>query len=121
MTRAALFLLVFACGLAACDKKSDAAPAEISSAGAPRKVPVAVDGKGFTPSSVEVKKGDKLQLVFTRTTDETCATEVVFPDINVTKKLPLNTPVPIDVPTDSARTLTFQCGMAMFKSKVVIN
>jgi plastocyanin domain-containing protein len=114
MRWAALLFAVFA--LAGCDKKSDAA----ESSGA-RKVAVTVDAKGFTPSSVDAKKGDKLQLVFTRTTDDTCAKEVVFPEINLTKPLPLNTAVAIDVPTDAARTLTFQCGMAMFKSKVVIN
>jgi plastocyanin domain-containing protein len=119
MRWATLVFVVFA--VAGCDKKSDAAPASVARAGAQGKVSVTVDAKGFTPSSVEAKKGDKLQLVFTRTTDETCAKEVVFPDINVKKDLPLYTAVAIDVPTDSSRTLTFQCGMAMFKSKVVIN
>ena len=82
---------------------------------------ITVDDKGFTPSSVSVKKGDHAQLVFTRTTDSTCATEVVFPEINLKKALPLKQPVTVDVPTDAARTLTFQCGMGMFKSSVVIH
>jgi hypothetical protein len=84
------------------------------------KVAIAVDGKGFTPSSASFKKGEHAQLVFTRTSDETCAKEVVFPDINVKKALPLNQAVAIDVPTADARTLTFQCGMGMYKSKVTI-
>jgi plastocyanin domain-containing protein len=112
-------------GTAGCDKKSDdpRAPAMIATvtASGARAVPIKVDDKGFTPSSVEVKKAEKVQLVFTRTSDDTCAKEVVFPEINVKKTLPLNTAVAIDVPTDTARTLTFQCGMAMFKSKVVVN
>jgi plastocyanin domain-containing protein len=83
-------------------------------------VAVTVDDKGFTPSSVSFKKGDHAQLVFTRTTDATCATEVVFPELKITKPLPLKQPVTIDVPTSDAKTLTFQCGMGMFKSKVVI-
>jgi len=121
----ALCLVVL--GTFACDKKSDdpkastaAAVATAAAAGA-RAVPITVDAKGFSPSSVDVKKAEKVQLVFTRTSNDTCATEVVFPDINVKKDLPLNKAVAIDVPTDATRTLTFQCGMGMFKSKVVIN
>ena len=34
--------------------------------------------------------------------------------------MPLNEPVVIEVPTTEARTLTFQCGMAMYKSAVVV-
>jgi plastocyanin domain-containing protein len=81
---------------------------------------VIVDSKGFTPSEVKVEKGKPASLVFVRTTDSTCAKEVVFPELKLEKELPLNTPVKIDVPTAEARTLTFQCGMAMFKSSVLI-
>jgi plastocyanin domain-containing protein len=105
-----------------CDKKPDAASlAATAAASGARAVPIVVDNKGFTPSSVDVKKGEKVQLIFTRTSAETCATEVDFPEINLKKELPLNKAVAVDVPTDTARTLAFQCGMGMYKSKLVIN
>lgn len=85
-------------------------------------VAVIVDDKGFTPSSVTFKKGaQNASLVFTRKTDETCATEVVFPELNVKKDLPKNQPVTIAIPTDKEQKLTFQCGMGMYKSAVVVN
>lgn len=84
------------------------------------EIPVTADEKGFSPSSVKVQKGSKATLVFTRTTDDTCATEVVFPEIDVKKELPKGQPVRIDVPTDKEQKLTFQCGMGMYKSAVVV-
>lgn len=100
---------------AACKDKATAGP--------PRSGPVAVtaDGDGFKPSSVTFAKGAPASLVFTRTTDETCATEVVFPELNVKKPLPKGTPVTIDIPTDKEQKLTFQCGMGMYKSAVVVS
>ncbi len=120
---AALAALVFT----GCDK-SDSRPAE-GSQGKPaagespgaRTVAVAVDGNGFTPSKINVKKNQDVTLRFTRTTDSTCAKEVVFPALKIEKPLPLNKAVDIKVPSETARTLAFQCGMGMYKSTVVIN
>ncbi len=83
-------------------------------------IAVKVDGDGFTPSSATFKKGEHAQLIFTRTSDKTCAKEVVFPELDLKKALPLNEAVAIDVPTADARTLSFQCGMGMYKSTVTI-
>jgi plastocyanin domain-containing protein len=84
-------------------------------------VNVVADDKGFTPSSFDLKKGAPATLIFRRTTDATCATQVVFPELKITKDLPLMVPVPIEVPTGEARTLVFQCGMGMFKGKAIIH
>ena len=84
------------------------------------KVSVTVNEHGFSPSSIKANKGEPLTVEFTRTSDRTCAKSVVFPEINLTQDLPLNAAVAVRVPTDQARTLTFQCGMGMYKSSVVV-
>ncbi len=98
---------------------SEATPAT-NPAPASGTVNVTVGDDGFKPSNVTAIKGQPLTLEFKRTSDKTCATQVAFPELNLTKDLPLNTPVAINVPTEQARKLTFQCGMGMFKSSVVI-
>lgn len=83
-------------------------------------VAVTADDKGFTPSAVDVKQGEPTAIGFTRTSDDTCATEVVFPELDLKKSLPKDKTVYVVVPTDTARTYTFTCGMGMYKSSVVI-
>ncbi|MGA2450113.1 MAG: cupredoxin domain-containing protein [Polyangiaceae bacterium] len=84
-------------------------------------VKVVVDGSGFNPSTLAIKKGEHVMLEFTRLTDKTCATSVALPELNITKDLPLNQPVQIPIPTHDARTLTFSCGMGMIKGTLVIS
>jgi plastocyanin domain-containing protein len=111
--------------LAACGKKADTI-AESSPAPVidwPAGLRVTASEHGFSPSSLAFPKGaagSTVPVTFLRTTDKTCATEVVFPELGIRKDLPLNAPVTLAVPSDTARTLTFQCGMAMYKGALVI-
>jgi plastocyanin domain-containing protein len=84
------------------------------------KVLVTADARGFHPSSIEITKGQRTTLEFRRTTDETCATSVVFPELKIDKALPLNQTVAIELPADTSSTLTFQCGMGMYHGKIVV-
>ncbi len=81
---------------------------------------VKADEKGYTPSTVTIAKGLPATIEFTRTSDKTCAREVVFPDLNIKKELPLDTPVTVTLPPGEAKTYSFQCGMAMYKGSVVV-
>jgi plastocyanin domain-containing protein len=85
-----------------------------------RVVPIDVGEHGFSPTEIEVTKGEPTTLVFTRTSNSTCAFNVVFPELNLDKELPFKRAVYVPVPVDSERTLTFQCGMGMYKSHVVV-
>jgi plastocyanin domain-containing protein len=115
---AAVGLISLACSRS--EPRADSEPSIPPAAPGVQQTKVIVDAKGFTPSDVKVEKGKPASLVFVRTTDSTCAKQVVFPELKLEKELPLNTPVKVDVPTSEARTLTFQCGMAMYKSSVLI-
>jgi hypothetical protein len=84
---------------------------------------VTADEHGFTPPSLKIPSGgpgSRGTVSFVRTTNDTCATEVVFPDLQLKKDLPLNQVVRVDLPTDTAKTLSFQCGMGMYKGAVVV-
>jgi len=119
-------LLALGAAAASCDKKADstAPPTPVATgASAAQGLQVVVNEHGFAPGSVELAKGpagSTVPVTFVRMTDETCAKEVVFPDVGIKKDLPLRKPVVVDVPADTARKLTFQCGMAMYKGAVVV-
>ena len=84
---------------------------------------VTASERGFSPPSLRLTQGgpgSHASVTFLRTSDKTCATEVVFPTLKIEQKLPLNQVVSVEVPTDAERTLTFQCGMGMYKGALVV-
>src|SRR5271166_4557813 len=97
MLRLALGLALAA---ASCSKPAETKP---SSTGAPlegRRIDITAGAEGYSPSTVEAKQGESLVLRFTRTTKSDCLAQVVFPDLKITKELPLNTPVEIAIKAD---------------------
>lgn len=95
-----------------------ASPAEACE-GASR-VQVEVQSSGFVPNEVKVPAKRVSHVRFIRKTDRTCAKEVLFPQLGIEKKLPLNEPVDVTIPAGKARTLSFACGMNMLKGKVIV-
>lgn len=112
-----------------CEKKADApAPTRgkaaektsVTPSVTGKQIPITIGEDGFAPNEVKIAKGEEATLVFTRTTDKTCAKDVDFPELKLTKALPLNQPVAVVIPSGDSRMLTFQCGMGMYKSKVIV-
>ena len=94
---------------------STATPMPASPSDSGTKVEVTSDG--FQPSRVTL--GANTRVVFRRVVDGTCATAVVFAGLGIEKSLPLNTDVAVDLPPGSHGELGFQCGMGMYRGKVV--
>jgi hypothetical protein len=75
---------------------------------------------GFEPARIRVKAGVPVRLTFVRTTDETCATEVVFPSLKIRRSLPRDKPVLIEFTPKKSGEIAFACGMNMFTGAVVV-
>lgn len=91
-------------------------PAANATAG---RVNITVDGRGYHPASVTVPAGRPVTLVFTRTSDEGCGQQLVFPSLSIRRDLPLGQPVEVTT-TPQPGTLAFTCGMGMYQGSVVV-
>lgn len=81
-----------------------------------RTIDVKVTVAGYEPDQIRVGPNEKVVLRVTRTTDATCATEIVVPDAHVKKDLPLNVPVLVNVGTLGTGQHQFGCGMSLMVS-----
>jgi RND family efflux transporter MFP subunit len=85
-----------------------------------QSVRVAVTEQGFDPARLTLQAGVPARLIVTRTTDNTCGTEIAIPSLGVKRELPLNTPVTIDFTPAKAGDIAFACGMNMLKGVIVV-
>ncbi|MGE5179545.1 MAG: cupredoxin domain-containing protein [Bacteroidota bacterium] len=90
-----------------------AAGCQRASQAGPQTVKVAVTDAGFVPAEVKVHSGAPVVLLVTRTTDQTCAKEIVIPDQHIRKALPLNQQVEITFTPERKGDLRYVCGMDM--------
>lgn len=81
---------------------------------------VLVTADGFSPSEIRIRAGERIVLDVTRTTDGTCAKEIVIPEYAVRKMLPLDEPISIELTPAKAGTVRFACGMDMISGMLVI-
>jgi plastocyanin domain-containing protein len=86
---------------------------------APREVEIVVE-KGYHPSQITAKAGERLRLKFIRREYNSCTREVVFPSLNIRRELPPNQPVVIDLPPLQAGELVFHCGMKMVRGTIQV-
>lgn len=96
-----------------------AAPMPAAARPGDRVVRVAVTATGFEPARVPAAPGSVVTLMFTRTVEETCAKEVVFPALGIRRALPLGEPVMVALPPATGE-VAFTCGERMFKGAVII-
>lgn len=92
--------------------------AAAGSAGAAQEVAVAVHG-GYTPSTIRVKAGVPVRLLFDRQETASCSEEVVFPDFGIRTYLPAHETTAITVTPAKPGVYEFTCGMSMLRGKLV--
>lgn len=84
-------------------------------------VKIDITGAAFEPSQIRLQKGVPARLIFTRHTDQTCATDVMIPELGIeATPLPMHEAVEIAVLPQKDGTFTFACGMNMVKGTLVV-
>jgi hypothetical protein len=86
--------------------------------GEPRRIPIDAGQTGYTPSTIEGKPGEKLVLVFTRTVDAECMSQVKL-EGGKPIDLPRDKPVDVPVTVPTSGKLQFACGMDMNTGVIV--
>jgi plastocyanin domain-containing protein len=81
-------------------------------------IAIQVTDTGFEPSRIEVQKGSNATLVFTRTSDKTCAKDVIIAGNGAHLDLPLNQPVRVALGSVND-TIPFECGAHMVKGAII--
>ncbi|MBP6628528.1 MAG: cupredoxin domain-containing protein [Kofleriaceae bacterium] len=85
-----------------------------------RRVAVEAGPRGFVPDRIAARPGEVLLLVVTRTEESDCLSQLAVGGA-APVALPMNSPVEIAVTAPSSGTLTFACGMDMFRGAIVVD
>lgn len=83
------------------------------------EVNVIVEG-GYKPSVIKLRKGVKTTISLFRKDPNTCLEDFILPDFKISKFLPINKKVEIEITPTKSGEFPFHCGMNMFHGKVVI-
>jgi hypothetical protein len=86
----------------------------------PAEIYVLVDEKGFSPREFQVKSGEATEIIVMRTTDATCAKELVVPDLGIQVALPLEQPVRFTLSPSKPRRIHFSCAEGHVDGDIVV-
>jgi plastocyanin domain-containing protein len=85
-----------------------------------QKVTVALTEKGYEPASLKLRRGIPAQVTFLRKVSATCGTQIVLPDYDIKRALPLNEPVLVEFTPNKTGTFAFTCGMGMLRGSLIV-
>ena len=95
----------------------DAAP--VAAVGA-KIIQMQVTQDGYVPAKLEVKKGEPLELHVTRTTNDTCATELIIEGTGINAPLPFREETVIRWTPEKTGSIKYGCHMGMMISGVLL-
>ncbi len=85
-----------------------------------QSVTVKITKQGYEPKSFTLKPNVLARVTFVREVEKTCGTEIVIPDYNISRPLPLNKHVVVEFTPDKSGEFNFSCGMGMLHGKIVV-
>src|SRR6266403_6029470 len=81
---------------------------------------IKISERGYEPVAFKLRRGVPARVTFVRTTDATCAKEIVLPDFNIRRALPLNEPVVVTFTPTNRGKFTFVCGLNMMRGQLIV-
>ena len=76
---------------------------------------------GYAPASLELTAGVPARLVFTRTVDSDCSSQIQIPTMGVpVTDLPMGEPVAVEFTPTQSGTFEFVCGMDMQRGSLIV-
>lgn len=82
-------------------------------------VDVIVDG-GYRPSVIRIKKEKTTTLRILRKDPNSCLEDIILPDFKISKYLPLNKEVQVEITPQESGEFPFHCGMNMYHGKIIV-
>lgn len=74
----------------------------------------------YNPALIQVNVNEPITLRFIREDASPCAETVIFSNLNISKILPLHTPVDIPLTFPQAGEYEFTCSMGMYRGKLIV-
>jgi hypothetical protein len=85
----------------------------------PHALKLEIGPQGYAPAKLTIMAGQPATLAISTRQRPSCASRIVFPSLGLTRELPLNSTVVIELPALPAGELSFGCGMGMYKGALV--
>ena len=122
-----LFVLFIALAVSACGPSNEVdtsagenAEEELVNGVQTRQIEAAA--AGFKPSRIDLKAGVPARLIFTRTSEDSCAETISVPEFGIDKRpLPVGEEVFVEFTPQKAGEFTFVCGMDMQEGALVVS
>lgn len=84
-----------------------------------QELDIAVDG-GYAPDRIVVQAGQPVRLNFLRKDPNSCLEQVLIPDFQIAKDLPLNKETTVEFTPRQPGDYSFTCGMNMFRGVIQV-
>lgn len=85
-----------------------------------RIVELRVTEQGFEPAQIELRKGEAVKLVVTRTTDKTCARRIVVEGQGIDAALPLGQAVALPLVPRKSGPIRYACATGMVGGSLIV-
>lgn len=81
---------------------------------------ILVSQSRYTPNVITVKKGVPLKLAITADDTAGCASDIVFPTLNIRRVVPAGQTIVLDILLDHEGEFPFHCSMDMARGKLIV-